>query len=133
MDIANFKIGQSGSFSKTLTQSDVYMYAGISGDFNPVHVNSVEAETSIFGRQVVHGMLTASLISTVIGTVMPGNGSIYLGQDLKFVKPVFFGDTITAVVTVVGIDEKRKILELRTQEFNQNQDLVVDGTAKVKI
>lgn len=133
MNIADFKIGQSGSFSKTLTQTDVYMYAGICGDFNPVHVNEVEAGKSIFGKQVVHGMLSASLISTVIGTIMPGKGSIYLGQNLKFVKPVFFGDTITAVVTIIGIDDYKNILELQTQEFNQNNELVVDGTARVKI
>lgn len=133
MDIASFKIGQKGFFSKTLTQTDVYMYAGISGDFNPVHVNEVEAEKSIFRKQVVHGMLTASLISTVIGTIMPGKGSIYLGQNLKFIKPVFFGDTITAVVTITGIIKEKNILELETQEFNQNGELVVDGMAKVKI
>lgn len=133
MNITDFKIGQSGSFSKTLTQTDVYMYAGVCGDFNPVHVNEVEAGKSIFGKQVVHGMLSASLISTVIGTIMPGKGSIYLGQNLKFVKPVFFGDTITAVVTIIGIDDYKNILELQTQEFNQNNELVVDGTARVKI
>ena len=133
MNITDFKIGQSGSFSKTLTQTDVYMYAGICGDFNPVHVNEVEAGKSIFGKQVVHGMLSATLISTVIGTIMPGKGSIYLGQNLKFVKPVFFGDTITAVVTIIGIDDYKNILELQTQEFNQNNELVVDGTARVKI
>ena len=133
MNITDFKIGQSGSFSKTLTQTDVYMYAGICGDFNPVHVNEVEAGKSIFGKQVVHGMLSASLISTVIGTIMPGKGSSYLGQNLKFVKPVFFGDTITAVVTIIGIDDYKNILELQTQEFNQNNELVVDGTARVKI
>lgn len=133
MNITDFKIGQRGSFSKTLTQTDVYMYAGICGDFNPVHVNEVEAGKSIFGKQVVHGMLSASLISTVIGTIMPGKGSIYLGQNLKFVKPVFFGDTITAVVTIIGIDDYKNILELQTQEFNQNNELVVDGTARIKI
>lgn len=133
MNITDFKIGQSGSFSKTLTQTDVYIYAGVCGDFNPVHVNEVEAGKSIFGKQVVHGMLSASLISTVIGTIMPGKGSIYLGQNLKFVKPVFFGDTITAVVTIIGIDDYKNILELQTQEFNQNNELVVDGTARVKI
>lgn len=133
MEVTEFRIGQSGTFSKTLTQTDVYSYAGISGDFNPVHVNEMEAKNSLFGKQVVHGMLTASLISTVIGTVMPGKGSIYLGQNLKFLKPVFFGDTITAVVTVLEIDVERSVLKLQTQEFNQYNDMVVDGTAMVKI
>ena len=128
-----FYVGQSGSFSKTLMQSDVYQFAGIVGDFNPVHMNEVEARNSIFGKQVYHGMLTASLISTVIGTVMPGQGSIYLGQTLKFLKPVFFGDTITATVTVTDIDEEKGILTLKTEETNQNDVLVVVGEAKVKV
>ena len=128
-----FQIGESGSFSKTLTQTDVYNYAGICGDFNPVHINAEEAKNSIFQKQVCHGMLTASLISTVIGTIMPGPGSIYLGQTLKFLKPVFFGDTITATVTVIDINEEKGILTLKTEESNQNGDLVVAGEAKVKI
>lgn len=128
-----YYVGQSGSFSKTLMQSDVYQFAGIVGDFNPVHMNAVEAQNSIFGKQVCHGMLTASLISTVIGTVMPGQGSIYLGQTLKFLKPVFFGDTITATVTVTAIDEEKGILTLKTEETNQNHVLVVVGEAKVKV
>lgn len=128
-----FYVGQSGSFSKTLMQSDVYQFAGIVGDFNPVHMNEVEARNSIFGKQVCHGMLTASLISTVIGTVMPGQGSIYLGQTLKFLKPVFFGDTITATVTITDIDKEKGILTLKTEETNQNDVLVVVGEAKVKV
>lgn len=133
MGIEKYQVGQSGSFSKTIISSDVYTYAGISGDFNPLHVNAVEASSSVFGKQVVHGMLTAALLSTVIGTIMPGKGSIYMGQDLKFLKPVYFGDTITAVVTVEKINKEKNILELRTQEFNQNGEMVVDGTAKVKV
>ena len=133
MNVDNFKVGQSGRFSKTLTQSDVYSFAGIVGDFNPVHINEIEAKNSIFKKQVVHGMLTASLISTVIGTIMPGPGSIYLGQNLKFVKPVFFGDTITAVVTVMAIDNEKGILELKTEEYNQRDELVIKGTAKVLV
>lgn len=133
MSVDKFYVGQSGKFSKTITQSDVYMYAGISGDFNPIHINEVEAHNSFFGKQIVHGMLTASLISTVIGTIMPGKGSIYLGQNLKFMKPVYFGDTVTAIVTVNEINQEKNILELTTQEYNQNNELVVDGTATVKI
>lgn len=97
-DMSGYKVGQTGRFSKTLMQSDVYNFAGIVGDFNPIHINSVEAKKSVFGKQVVHGMLTASLLSTVIGTIMPGESSIYLSQELKFLKPVFFGDTVTAEV-----------------------------------
>lgn len=133
MGKSRYIIGMTGSFSKTITQSDVYSFAGITGDFNPIHVNALEAKKSIFGKQVVHGMLTASLISTVIGTIMPGEGSIYLAQNLKFVRPVYFDDTITAIATVIGIDEEKNILELQTQAFNQENVMVIDGTAKVKI
>ena len=133
MGIEKYSIGQSGSFSKTIMQSDVYLYAGISGDFNPIHVNAIESQDSIFGKQVVHGMLTASLLSTVIGNIMPGKGSIYLEQQVKFLKPVFFGDTITAVVTIEKINVEKSILELKTQEFNQDGVMVVNGMAKVKV
>lgn len=126
-------VGKSGSFSKTLTQSDAYNFAGICGDFNPIHINTNQANKMIFGKQVCHGMLTASLISTVIGTIMPGPGSIYLSQDIKFVRPVFFGDTITAIVTIINIDHNKGILTLKTKEYNQNNELVVDGQAKVKM
>lgn len=128
-----FYVGQMGWFSKTLTETDAYLYAGISGDFNPVHINCVEATNSTFGRQVCHGMLTASLISTVIGTVMPGKGTIYLGQNLKFIRPVYFGDTITAKVTIIQIDEIKRQLTLKTEEFNQDGVIVVTGEAKVKV
>lgn len=128
-----YYIGQKGTFSKTITQSDVYNYAGISGDFNPIHINECEAEKSIFKKQICHGMLTASLISTVIGNIMPGKGSIYLEQNCRFVKPVFFGDTITAEVTVTAIDENKKILTLQTDEYNQTDEIVVKGMAKVKV
>lgn len=131
--MGDYYIGQKGTFSKTLIESDVYGYAGITGDFNPIHINRVEAQKSIFKKQVCHGMLTASLISTVIGTIMPGKGSVYLEQNCKFVKPVFLNDTITAEVTIVEIDEERRILTLQTDEYNQNHELVVTGNAKVKV
>lgn len=128
-----YYVGQKGTFSKTITEYDVYGYAGITGDFNPIHINKIEAEKSIFKKQVCHGMLTASLISTVIGSIMPGSGSIYLEQNCKFVKPVFFNDTITAEVTIVEIDKKHGILTLQTDAYNQNRELVVAGNAKVKM
>lgn len=129
----NYYIGQQGTFSKTLMQSDVYNFAGICGDFNPIHMDAQVAARSYFGKQVCHGMLTASLISTVIGNIMPGNGSVYLEQNTKFLKPVYFGDTITAVVEIFEIDEEKSILTLKTEEYNQINELVVEGTAKVKV
>lgn len=127
------KIGDYAEFSKTLTQCDVYEFAGITGDFNPVHVNSVAAKNSIFHKQVCHGMLTASLFSTVIGTKLPGQGSVYLEQNSKFLKPVYFNDTVTARLTVIDIDKDHGIVNLETNAFNQDGILVVTGNAKVKI
>lgn len=128
-----YEIGESASFSKTLTQTDVYNFVGIVGDFNPIHINAVEASKSIFKHQICHGLLTASLISTVIGMQLPGPGSIYLNQDLKFVKPVYFDDTITATVIVTAVDPVRGIITLKTDEHNQEGSLVVTGEAKVKV
>lgn len=129
----NIHIGQKASFSKTISESDVYGFAGIVGDFNPAHVNAVEAKKGIFGRRVAHGMLTGSLISTVLGTKLPGPGTIYLEQDLKFLKPVFFVDTVTALVEVSDIiNENKDIYRLSTKIINQNNETVSDGYAVVK-
>lgn len=126
-----FKIGDRESFSKTLTETDVYGFAGISGDFNPVHVNRVEAEKGRFGRQVCHGMLVASLISADIGMKLPGPGAIYLEQNLKFIKPVFIGDTVTAQAEVASIDGSK--IGLITTVVNQEDEVVITGTAKVMV
>lgn len=124
--------GMRESFGKTITVYDVYSFAGITGDFNKVHVNEQEAEKSAFGKPIAHGMLTGSLISTVLGTKLPGPGTIYMEQDLKFKKPVFFGDTVTAVVEVEDIiNEKKGIYRLSTKIINQNDDIVTDGYAVV--
>lgn len=126
-------VGQTASFSKTITETDVYNFAGIVGDFNSVHVNAVEAEKGIFGKRVAHGMLVGSLISTVIGTKLPGPGTIYMEQDCKFLAPVFFGDTITAIVTVSEIININKgIYKLDTIAVNQENTRVIDGYAVVK-
>lgn len=128
----NIRLGDTASFSKTITENDVYGFAGITGDFNSVHVNKVEAEKSIFGKQICHGMLVASFISTVLGMYLPGEGTIYLSQSVKFVKPVYIGDTITAEVTVKEIFKKDKV-RLETVVKNQKLDVVVTGEAVVKI
>ena len=107
--IGEMKIGDNASFTKTITDTDIYLYAGISGDFNPAHVNQVEAEKGMFGKRIAHGMLSAGLISAVLGTMLPGPGTIYMGQELRFTKPVFVGDTITATITVAElIPEKNR-------------------------
>lgn len=124
------KIGDSASFTKTITESDVYTYAGITGDLNPAHINEVEAEKGIFKTRVAHGMLTAGLVSAVLGMQLPGPGTIYLGQELKFTKPVYFGDTVTAKVEVTEII-KEKILKLKTTCTNQKGEVVLEGVASV--
>ena len=124
-------LGDTAQISKTVTEADVVLFAGVSGDFNPMHVNKIAAEKSNFGSRIAHGMLTSSFISSVIGNLLPGPGAIYLSQELKFVKPVYIGDTVTATVTVVEkIEEKNRIV-LSTQVFNQNDESVIIGKAWV--
>ena len=128
-----YSIGDMAKVSKTISESDIYSFAGISGDFNPVHVNSVEASKSVFGRQIAHGFLVGSLISNCIGMKLPGDGTIYMEQDMKFLKPVYIGDTVTACVKVSEIiNEKKNVLKLATTVLNQNNDIVIDGYAVVK-
>ncbi len=129
--IDTIQVGDSATFTKTVSESDVYMYAGISGDFNPAHINAVEAEKGIFGERIAHGMLTASFISTVLGTNLPGPGTIYLSQELSFKRPVKFGDTIEAKVEVIEKIEEKNRLILRTTCTNQHGELVIDGKAMV--
>ena len=129
----NYLIGTKDSVTKTISETDVYLFAGISGDFNPVHVNRVEAKKSVFSKQIVHGILVGSLLSNVIGMKLPGPGTIYMEQNLKFLKPVYIGDTITACAEISEIiNETKNILRLFTKCINQNNELVVDGYAVVK-
>ncbi len=129
--IMELKVGDRAQIQKTISETDVYLFAGISGDNNPAHLNDVEAKKTIFKERVAHGMLTASLISAVLGTQLPGPGTIYLGQDLKFIAPVRFGDTILAVVEVDEINEEKNIVKLITNCHNQNNDIVIKGVATV--
>ena len=129
--INEMKIGDSASFTKTVSETDVYLFAGISGDFNPAHVNQTEAEKGMFGKRIAHGMLSAGFISAVLGTLLPGPGTIYMGQELRFTKPVAIGDTITATVTVAEmIIEKNRVI-LDTVCTNQNGEIVIKGKATV--
>lgn len=125
------EVGDKASFSKTITETDVYQYAGITGDFNPAHVDQIYAAASIFQERVAHGMLTAGLISTVLGTRLPGPGTIYLSQELKFVKPVKFNDTITAEVEVVEKASEKNKLKVATRCINQKNELVLTGQAEL--
>ncbi|EFR30497.1 MaoC family dehydratase [Eremococcus coleocola] len=125
-----YYVGQSDSFTKTVTEADVVLFAGVTGDLNPAHVNDVYAKNSMFKGRIAHGMFSAGLISAVFGTKLPGPGTIYLSQTLQFRKPVYFNDTITATVTIKEIDEKGRIL-FDTTVTNQNGDTVVTGEAKM--
>ena len=125
-------VGQKASFSKTISESDVYLFAGITGDLNPLHVNEAAARKMMFGKRIAHGMLTSSFISTVIASSLPGPGTIYMEQNSRFLAPVYLGDTITACVEVEELLTRGKA-RLRTQVFNQDGKLVVDGTALVKL
>ncbi|WP_374499311.1 MaoC family dehydratase, partial [Zoogloea sp.] len=102
-------VGQSGVYARTVTEADILAFAGVTGDFNPVHVNEELASASMFGGRIAHGMLSAGFISTVFGTKFPGPGSIYLSQTLKFKAPVKIGDTVVARCTIKElVPEKRK-------------------------
>ncbi|NRP11046.1 MULTISPECIES: MaoC family dehydratase [unclassified Marinobacterium] len=101
-------VGMSDSFAKTISEADVYGFAGISGDTNPVHINEEYAATTPFGQRIAHGMLSAALISTVAGTKLPGPGAIYVDQQIKFKAPLFIGQTARAEITVKEINERRR-------------------------
>jgi len=128
-----FTVGDSAEITKTITEADVQAFAGLTGDHNPVHVDNAFAKTTRFGRTIAHGMLTASLISSVLANKLPGEGSVYLGQTLQFVAPVFPGDEITARVTVKQLREDKPIVKLETICVNQNGAIVIRGEATVLI
>ena len=127
----NFNVGDSAEITRTIEQADIDAFAAVTGDHNPVHVDEEFAKTTRFGRRIAHGMLTASLISSVLANKLPGEGSIYLGQTLQFVAPVFPGDEVTARVTVKEIRENKPILKLETICVNQRNEIVIRGEATV--
>ncbi|EMD8242672.1 MaoC family dehydratase [Salmonella enterica] len=124
-------IGQKACFEKTITESDVLLFSGISGDINPVHINDVVAKESIFGRRVAHGVLVSGLTSAVLGMQLPGEGTIYLGQDNKFRRPVYIGDTVKATCEVIELNTEKNIVRLATTTTNQNNEIVIEGIAVV--
>lgn len=129
--IDEISVGDSARFTKTIAESDVYLYAGISGDMNPAHLDETYASGTFFKTRIAHGMLSAGLISAVLGTQLPGPGSIYLHQELSFEAPVRIGDTVTAIVKVMDIDSDRNRLTLETICENQEGTCVIDGRAIV--
>jgi 3-hydroxybutyryl-CoA dehydratase len=131
LTMKEINIGDKDSFEKTISESDVYLYAGITGDLNPAHINQREAATTMFKGRIAHGMLTAGFISAVLGTKLPGPGTIYLGQELKFTAPVRFSDTIKAEVQVIEKIVEKNIMKLSTICTNQDGLVVLKGTATV--
>lgn len=127
-----YKVGDKADFSKTISESDIYLFAGVSGDYNPAHVNEVYAKETSFHTRIAHGMLSAGFISAVLGTKLPGPGTIYLEQSLVFKKPVFIGDTVTAEVEIIEII-KEKICKLQTNCKNQKNEVVLVGVATVML
>lgn len=125
------EIGARGSLTRTLTEQDLLLFARVSGDTNPVHLDEAFACETQFSGRIAHGMWTASLISCALATQMPGPGGIYLGQELKFLRPVKVGDTVTVQLEVLSKNEKRQRATITTNVVNQHGKLVVKGTAEV--
>ncbi len=129
---SDIKIGDNASLSRTITEAHIVSFAGLTGDFNPVHVDAEYAQQSMFGERISHGMLMAGLISAVLGMQLPGANAIYLSQDLKFTAPVKIGDTVTVTATVTEKRDDKRIIKLRTTVSNQKGEMVVDGNAVTK-
>lgn len=127
--INQIQVGDRAEFSKTVSESDIYQYAGITGDFNPAHVNEQYAAGTFFKTRIAHGMLSAGFISNVLGNQLPGPGAVYIKQTLNFLAPVRIGDTITATAEVMHVFPEKNRVALRTRCVNQDGTVVIDGEA----
>ncbi len=129
--ISELAVGDAAEFSKTVSETDVYLYAGVSGDLNPAHIDENYAKNTFFKTRIAHGMIAAGFISAVLGMKLPGPGTIYMKQELNFKAPVRIGDTVTARAEVVEINTEKKRVRLKTTCVNQDGKLVLDGEAVV--
>lgn len=129
--ITEIAVGQTASYSKTLTERDVILFAACSGDVNPVHLDKAYAATTPFGEPIGHGMWTGALVSAAIATRLPGPGSVYRSQSLSFKYPVKIGDTVTVTLTVAEIKERVKLVTLDCEAHNQEGKLIAKGVAEV--
>jgi len=129
--VDQLKIGDAAEFGKTVSESDIYLYAGVTGDFNPAHINEAYAGKTFFKTRIAQGMLTAGFISGLLGVSLPGPGTVYIRQELDFLAPVHIGDTITARVEVIEILGEKNRATFRTTCVNQDGAMVVDGKAVV--
>jgi 3-hydroxybutyryl-CoA dehydratase len=125
-------VGARATRTRVISDKDVRLFARVSGDHNPIHLDDEYAIQSAFGGRIAHGLLTASLISALLGMQLPGPGAIYLSQSLKFMAPVRIGDTLTASVEVVAVRQEKRLVTLRTDCLNQDGVLVLTGEAMIK-
>jgi 3-hydroxybutyryl-CoA dehydratase len=128
----DLEVGQKASFGKTVTEADIVLFAAVTGDTNPMHLNAEYAKTSIFKERIAHGMLAAGLITKVLGTQLPGPGTIYLSQTLKFRAPVRIGETVTATVEVLALHPEKKRATLGTRCTVAGEP-VLEGEAYVSV
>ncbi|HTF94996.1 MAG TPA: MaoC/PaaZ C-terminal domain-containing protein [Cellvibrio sp.] len=129
--ITDIEVGQTATYSKTLTEQDVILFAACSGDVNPVHLDKAYAATTTFGEPIGHGMWTGALVSAAIATRLPGPGSVYRSQSLQFKHPVKIGDVVTVTLTVADIKERVKLVTLDCEAHNQEGKLIAKGVAEV--
>ena len=127
--IDKLKIGDSAQIVKTITEGDIELFAKATGDFNPVHLDAAYAEKTMFKGRIAHGLLSVGFFSNILGNILPGHGTIYLSQEVKFLAPVRIGDTITAKVEVLELIPEKNRVKFRTSCLNQDGKLVVDGIA----
>lgn len=126
---SDLKVGQKASIQKTITEDDIANFIEITGDKNPLHIDTLFSEQTFFGQRIAHGMLSASLFSTLVGMHIPGTGAIYKSQTLEFLRPVFIGDTLTAWFEIIAIDPDKELIEINSWIENQDGQKVVAGRA----
>ncbi len=130
---SDIKMGQSAEMTHTVTEDDIKTFGELSGDYNPLHFNEEWAKTTMFGGRIAHGILTASYVSAAIGMHLPGPGTIYMSQSMRFLGPVRIGDTITAKVEVISLNDEKERVTLKTTCTNQKGKVILDGEALVTL
>ncbi len=131
MKFVDFKVGMKDQTRKTITEADVVLFSAVSTDINPLHLSEEAAKNGIFKKRVAHGILVSGLISAVLGNKLPGPGTVYLGQELRFVAPVYIGDDICAEAEIIEIRPEKRIIKLQTTCTNQRGEKVITGVATV--
>ena len=130
---SDIKLGQSAEVTRTITEDDIQAFGDLSGDYNPIHFDDEWAKQTMFEGRIAHGILTAAFISAALGMHLPGTGSIYMSQSMRFLGPVRIGDTITARVEVISLNDEKQRVTLKTTCTNQKDKVVLDGEALVTL